>query len=186
MQGKLFVITGPSGVGKTTVSKKLREQIPNLKKLVTYTTRTIRENEVDGIDYHFVDKDTFEGMINRGELFEWAEVYEHLYGNRIKDLESLLEEGGATILVIDAQGAKTVESIQPDAVTIFLTAESPDIIAERIKKRGKFDTEDLQKRIAALEEEMQFAESADFVVQNKEGVLDETIIQIQHIIEENL
>ncbi len=186
MQGKLFVLTGPSGVGKTTVAEKLREAIPNLKRLVTCTTREPREGEVDGVHYHFLDKDAFMGLVASGEMFEWDEHYGHLYGSRNTDVDALIAEGGATLIVIDVNGAKTIETARPDAITLFLTAESKEVLVERIKSRGKWTEADLKKRFEELNAEMAFAKTADHVIENSEGKLEETVDRIRGIFEQEM
>lgn len=180
MAHKLYILTGPSGVGKTTVANRLLDQVPNLTKLVTYTTREPRAEETNGVHYNFVDEPAFTKMIEQNELFEWAKVYEQYYGNTTKDLEELLKKKDV-LMVIDVQGAKTVEEKRPEASSIFLTAESKDELMDRIKKRGKVKAEDLETRLVEYETEMAFAEKCDHQVMNAEGKIYETVEELKKI-----
>ena len=183
MTGKLFVITGPSGVGKTTIAEHLLDEMPNLVRLVTITTRQMRPGEVNGVDYHFVDRDTFDRMITGGELFEHAEVYGELYGNSTARLEELLASGKNVLMVIDVQGARTVSEKRSDATTIFLAADSVDNLVRRLLGRGKIEQQDLERRRGELETEMAFAAECTHTVVNKDGRIDQTVEQVQTIIE---
>lgn len=182
MAGRIFVITGPSGVGKTTVARGLLARIDTLKKVITCTTRPPREGETDGIDYRFVSVEAFEAMIKDGEMFEWAHVYDRYYGSRNADVNALLEEGFNVLFVIDVQGAKTIQEEHPEATTIFLEAESPEILFSRLEKRDHGATTALQSRKDALSEELAFASLCTYQIVNKEGALSETIAQIEKII----
>lgn len=186
MAGKLFILTGPSGVGKTTVAKRLLADVPTLRRLITCTTRPPREGEADGVDYHFFTKDAFLGMISRDELFEWAEVYGNMYGNQTAELEKHLREGASVLMVLDVQGAKSVKEKRPDAQVLFLTAESPLILAKRIQERGGAKPEDLDRRLRELPEEMAFATQAAVTVENGEGQLDQTVAALRAFIEDAL
>ena len=179
MPGQLYVITGPSGVGKTTVAYQLLERRSSLTRLITYTTRAPRPGEQDGVDYHFVTEDEFKRMIEEGELFEWAHVYDRYYGNREADLNRLLEEGQDVIMVVDVQGAKTIKTKRSDAFIIFLEAESPDILLARIERRSDGKPADIEKRRAALPEEMAFAAESHAVVKNQDGMIEETVKAVE-------
>jgi len=182
MKGKLVVLTGPSGVGKTTVANRLLEDMPNLTKLVTYTTREAREGEKNGVHYNFVSEDEFRAKIEAGEMFEWATVYDKYYGNAKSDLESLLGSGKDVLMVIDVQGAKTVEEIQPDAVSIFLNAESRNAMISRLEKRGQNKKQDLELRIRELDQELGYREICDYEVINADGKVEETVEEVKKLV----
>ncbi|MFH1142853.1 MAG: guanylate kinase [Candidatus Uhrbacteria bacterium] len=182
MPGKLFVLTGPSGVGKTTIAERLLTEMPDLTKLVTHASRDPRPNEQDGVDYHFVDKNTFRRMVDEGAFFEWAEVYDEFKGISTAELENLLASGKHVLMVIDVQGARTIKEKRPDATTIFLTADSVENLMTRLKGRGTNNDADLEKRRAQLETEIAFAEQCDHVVVNTEGQIDQTVEQVRKII----
>ncbi len=180
MTGKLYVLTGPSAVGKTTVAERLLAEVPNLKRVITYTTREPREGETNGIDYNFVDETTFRKMIDAGVMFEWAVVYDNLYGNSKDDIEKMLGEGKNVLLVIDVQGAKTVCDKMPDEVSIFIAADTEDLLG-RIKKRGSITESDLEARRGEIDNEIDYSRQCHHIVINEEGKLDETIAQVRQI-----
>ncbi len=182
MKGKLIVLTGPSGVGKTTVANQLLEDLPNLTKLVTYTTRQPREGEEDGVHYNFVSEENFKAKIEAGEMFEWATVYDKYYGNAKSDLESLLESGKDVLMVIDVQGAKTIEEIQPEAISIFLNAESREAMIARLEKRGQNKKQDLERRIKELDHELSYREVCDHEVINADGKVEETVEEVKKLV----
>ena len=118
--GALFVITGSSGTGKTTLVQAALQRIPNLCFSVSATTRPIRPGEQDGVDYHFHNLQSFNSMVNAGEMLEWAEVYGNRYGTPRAPVESALKQGRSIVLDIDVQGAEQVRSAMPEAIQIFL------------------------------------------------------------------
>lgn len=181
MAGKLYVLTGPSAVGKTTVAERLLAEVPNLKRVVTYTTREPREGETNEVDYNFVDEATFRKMIDAGVMFEWAVVYDHLYGNSKDDIKKMLGEGKNVLLVIDVQGAKTVCDKMPDAVSIFIAADTEDLLG-RIKKRGSITESDLEARRGEIDNEIDYSRACHHIVINEENKIDETVAQIKQII----
>ncbi len=183
MKGRLYILTGPSGVGKTTVAKELLARRSSLKKVVTCTTRPPREGEVDGTAYHFLDEKTFTDQIERGEMFEWAKVYNTYYGSRTSDVEALRETGADVLFVIDVQGARAIQQENPDAIIIFLTAESEEAILNRIDKRDQGKTVNLEARKEAYDDEIAFGETIEHKILNKTGALDETLSAIETLME---
>lgn len=186
MAGRIFVITGPSGVGKTTVARGLLARIDTLKKVITCTTRPPREGEVDGVDYRFVSVEAFEEMIKKGELFEWAQVYDRYYGSKKQDVDTLLQQGLDVLFVIDVQGAKTIQENNPRAVTIFLQAASPEALLERLEKRDNGKTTNINERKSALAQEMLFAPNCTYVITNDDGKMQEAVDQIHSIIQKRV
>lgn len=163
--GKVFIISAPSGTGKTTVAKRVLEQIPDLVKVVTYTTRPPRPGEIDGQDYKFVTKDEFEEKIGEGFFLEYANVYGNYYGTPKLDIEKILSEGKDALLIIDVQGAFKVKSLIEDAVSIFLLPPSFEELKRRIEGRGYAD-KNLEKRLSIAKEEIPCAKYFDYIVIN--------------------
>lgn len=175
MHGRVFILTGPSGVGKTTVAKELLKCLPNMARLITYTTRAPRVGEINGRDYHFISKDIFDKKIANGEFFEWAQVYNEWYGNSIHDLQMLKKTGGNVLLVVDIQGAKTIQSKLSEATSIFLQAESPEALMRRLKTRGKISPGDEARRRGQAAQEMTESKYCTHVVTAPEGKIKETV-----------
>ncbi len=147
-EGALFVVTGASGTGKTTLVKRALAEVPGLSFSVSLTTRPPREGEVDGRDYHFVDRARFESMRESGALLEWAEVYGNLYGTPRAPVEAQLTAGRSVILEIDAQGAAQVVRTFPAAVTIFVLPPDLDTIEARLRGRSTDDEAVIQRRVS--------------------------------------
>ena len=132
--GKLIVLSAPSGTGKTTVVKKLLEKIPNIIASVSFTTRPMRENEREGVDYFFVDKRKFETMVDDNQFIEHATVFGNYYGTQKESLSSNLKKGKDVILEIDWQGAQQVKEKMPSCIMIFLIPPSREALLSRLKK----------------------------------------------------
>ena len=162
----LFVLSGPSGVGKGTVSKRLQSSVPNLWLSVSWTTRPRRPTEVDGVDYVFVTKEQFEAERDAGGFYEWFEVFGDLKGTPRRPVEERLEAGWDVLLEIDVQGALKVKDLEESAVLIFLMPPSPDELRRRLVSRGTESTESLDRRLAAAAAEEAQASQFDYVVVN--------------------
>ena len=180
------MVTGPSGAGKTAVTDRVIEHLPTAHRLVTCTTRSIREGEVDGVDYHFVDRPNFEKRIADGAMAEWDEHYGNLYGIQKADVEQQLQAGGATVVCTDVAGAKTLKTLWPESIIIFLTAESKEVLEARIRGRGTTSEADVQGRLDRLPNELAYAKEADVVIVNPQGQLEETVGKIAQFIEKGL
>jgi guanylate kinase len=178
----LVVISGPSGVGKDTVIKRMKELGYPFHFVVTATTRPPREGEVQGVDYIFVSKDQFLEWIDQGELLEHALVYGEYKGIPKGQVRQALASGQDVMMRVDVQGAATLRSIMPDAILVFLVAGSEEELLARLRRRGTESKEALQRRIATLREEMGRVREFDYIVVNRDGQLDRAVEQIAAII----
>jgi len=165
-KGLLIVISAPSGTGKTTLCHMLLEEFPNMEFSISYTTRKPRPGELNGRDYFFVDRKTFERMIEEGDFLEWAEVYGNLYGTSKSQVLKALKEGKDILLDIDTQGALQVKKNFPEAVLIFILPPSLKELERRLKKRGTDDEETIKKRLQIAREEIRNALEYDYIVVN--------------------
>ncbi len=164
--GRLFIVSAPSGTGKTTLVDRLVERVPDLVKSRSYTSRPSRPGEVDGVDYNFVTRERFEEMARRGEFLEYADVFGNLYGTRRADTEAWLAAGRDVVLVIDVQGARQVRRRSPDAVGIFVLPPSFAALEARLRGRSQDSPEAIARRLdTARAEVLAFAEY-DYVVVN--------------------
>lgn len=177
----LVVLSGPSGVGKTTVTKALVEQGWGGHIVVTATTRRPREGEIDGVHYLFKTTQQFRELLARGELLEHAEVHGNLYGVPATPVREQLAAGRDVILTIDPQGAKTVRSRTSGAVFVFLAPESLDELVERMNRRGQDTPEQRALRLVNAERELAELPMYDYLIINRQGRLSETVEQLKAI-----
>ena len=167
-RGLLFIVSAPSGAGKTTLVERLVEQVPNLKMSRSYTSRAAREGEMDGVDYNFVSRARFEAMIAAGEFLEWAEVFGNLYGTSAADTARVLESGADLVLVIDVQGARKVRSRGMETTAVFVLPPSFTVLEARLRGRSKDSEDAVQRRLAIAREEVAGFAEYDYLVVNDE------------------
>ena len=178
----LVVISGPSGVGKDAVLGGLKELGRSYHFTVTATTRQIRTGERDGIDYIFLDTMTFQDMIRKDALLEWAVVYGRSYGVPRAQVKKALGMGKVVIVRTDVQGAATIKSLAPDGVFIFLAPPSMEILERRLRERKSDSSSSIATRIFTARQEMERLKEFDYVVVNQEGRLEEAVTAIDAII----
>jgi len=167
-KGRLFVITAPSGAGKTSLIDALMRADPSLKLSISYTTRAPRPGEKDGIDYHFVEDAAFVAMRERGEFLESAEVHGYRYGTSKRVITEALERGEDMILEIDWQGARQVRRVYPDCVGIFILPPSVEELERRLRSRAQDSEAVIQRRLANAREELDHAQEFDYRIINKD------------------
>jgi guanylate kinase len=167
-KGLLFIVSAPSGAGKTTLVERLVEQTPQLKMSRSYTSRPARPGESDGVDYNFVTRGQFEGMVARGEFLEWADVFGNLYGTSASDTDRLLTGGNDVVLVIDVQGARQIRSRGMAATTVFVMPPSRDVLERRLRGRSQDSEAAIQRRLQVAQAEVASFTEYDFIVVNDE------------------
>ena len=178
--GALFVVTGPSGSGKTTLVKAALERFEKLSFSVSATTRPMRKGEKNGVDYHFMNEETFRDAVNDGDFLEWAKVYSNYYGTLSAPVEKALSRGESIILDIDPQGAEQVRAKNINEVSIFILPPNIETLHKRLGSRNTDSTDVILKRMRESKEQLQNCIHFDYLVVNDD--LDSAINQFQSII----
>jgi guanylate kinase len=177
----LFIITAPSGVGKTSIIKELMQQdILNISTTVSHTTREPRVGEKQGVDYFFVETNKFKSMIKENEFVEHAKVFGQYYGTSKKQIQEKLSLNSNVILEIDYQGAKQVRDLYPNAISIFILPPDIQTIKQRLDKRGQDDEKVIKKRLQKTTEELSFYQEADYLIINDD--FSKAVTELHNII----
>ncbi len=179
-KGKLFVVAAPSGAGKTSLVNALVKQLDGIGISVSYTTRTPRPGDENGVDYHFVSESAFQEMAANGGFLEHAKVFGHYYGTGSAWVTDQLQQGIDVILEIDWQGARQVSELYPDAVLIFILPPSKEALQERLKARNQDAPETIQARLAESKSEMRHFDEFDYLVVNDE--FDHALADLIHLV----
>ncbi|MDD3608133.1 MAG: guanylate kinase [Halothiobacillaceae bacterium] len=179
-KGNLFIISAPSGAGKTSLVKALLQTTPGVNVSISHTTRGMRPGEVNGGDYHFVTTATFEEMSARGEFLEHACVFDNHYGTAKSSVELLLASGSDVILEIDWQGARQVKARMPDALTVFILPPSREALLERLRKRGQDDEIVIARRMRDAVAEISHHDEFEYLIVN--DVFDMALHDLQGLI----
>jgi guanylate kinase len=167
-RGQLFIVSAPSGTGKTTLVERLVQVVPNLKMSRSYTSRAARAGEEDGVDYNFISRETFESMVRGNEFLEWADVFGNYYGTSVADTERDLAAGQDVMLVIDVQGARQVKNRGIETIAIFVLPPSAAILEQRLRGRSKDSEEQIRRRLDVARREVDEFERYEYVVINDE------------------
>lgn len=183
-KGHLFILSGPSGVGKSTVAKELRRILPELKRIVTYTTRDPRPQEKNGIHYNFVTAQQFKNMIDEHAFLEWAVVHDKMYGTPKDSVKEHLDKGDHVLLIVDVQGGEQIKENAEDCHMIFLEPQSEEQLAKRLKKRKNIDEADFELRMMNAKKELAMRDFYDYRVINEEGDVKGTALKIADIVKE--
>ncbi len=180
MSGNLFVISAPSGAGKSTIIKALKERIEGLGYSISHTSRKPRGNENDGIEYHFLKKETFRSMIDAGAFVEWAQVYDDLYGTSFSSLDEQTASGLDVLLDLDTQGAKNIKKHFKNSVLIYVLPPSLDVLEKRLMARGTDAETVIKSRMKKTSGEIKQCVWYDYIIVNDD--LEKAIKEAQAII----
>ena len=181
-KGRLYVVSAPSGAGKTSLVKALMEREPRIQFSVSYTTRPQRPNEIPGRDYHFVSLERFNEMVEKREFLEHAKVFDNCYGTAVHTVQEALANGEQLLLEIDWQGAAQVRARIPEACSIFILPPSRLALEERLKARSTDSDEVIRRRLRDAAEDLGHWKEFDFVVVNDR--FDQAVADLQAIVEE--
>ncbi|MDH4216763.1 MAG: guanylate kinase [Gallionella sp.] len=180
MLGNLFIVSAPSGAGKTSLVQALLNINPQIDLSISYTTRAPRHGEHDGKDYHFVSRENFLAMAERGEFLESAEVYGNLYGTSQTWISKEIDRGRDILLEIDWQGAAQVRRLFPECISVFILPPSIEALEQRLKGRGKDNHEVIAKRMAAVREDVAHVAEFDYVIIN--DILNEALRELNAVV----
>ncbi len=165
-KGRIFIVSAPSGAGKTTLCRRLRDRFPDLRYSVSHTTRPPRPGETDGVDYYFISKEEFLAGVDSGRWAEWAVVHGNYYGTSVNFLTRCIRNGLDVLMDIDVQGGKQIMDKFPEAVGVFIMPPSMEVLEQRLIKRGQDKAESIQTRIVNAEQEIAEKEIYRYIIVN--------------------
>lgn len=180
-KGLILVLSGPSGVGKGTISGEIRKHNSNIELSVSATTRLPRVNEIDGVHYYFIDQEKFDELVEADAFAEYVRKYNSSYGTLKSELERIMNKGHNVLLDIEPNGAMNIKRIYPEAVMIFLIPKSFDALKERLWKRGSETYETFERRNADFVKELDTADRYDYIVVNDD--LSDAVKAVENIVE---
>jgi guanylate kinase len=180
-RGTLFVVSAPSGAGKTTLCREMRSRLPELAYSVSCTTRAPRAGERDGVDFRFMSEADFRAMLERGEFAEWATVHGNLYGTPALALEAALHDGNDVLLDIDTQGAAQLRARYPEAVLVFIVAPSMAELEQRLRERRSDEEKEIARRLQRARDEVTLWRRYDYLIVNRD--VKEAMEQLASIIQ---
>lgn len=178
--GLLFVVSAPSGTGKTTIVERLVQVVPDLRLSRSYTSRPIRDGERDGVDYTFITRARFEAMAADQAFLEWADVFGNFYGTCAADTDRELAAGRDLVLVIDVQGARQVRRLRPNVIAVFMLPPSFEVLEQRLRGRSKDSDAAIRRRLATARQEIAAVDAYDYVVVN--DALDACVERLKAIV----
>ncbi len=179
-EGLVFVVSAPSGAGKTTLCRAITDSLENLTHSISYTTRKPRSGEIDGRDYYFVSEERFRSMIDAGDFAEWAQVHSNLYGTSRRVLDDMVTRGIDVILDIDTQGAKQIKTRVEKAVFLFIMPPSLEILEERLRNRKSDDETEIRKRMQRALDEIRDYAMYDYIIENRD--FDRALSELRSVI----
>lgn len=185
-QNNIFIISGPSGAGEDSIINNLTKKHPYIHTVTTTTTRAMRPGESEGNPYHFVSAEEFRDMIARDMLVEWAQHYNgNFYGVTRQNFTAITSRGDIALWKIDYKGVITAKKKFPKIIAIFIMAESPDVLEQRIRKRGDVTEDYIAERMAYTKEWLRHTDIYDYTVINRQGRLEDAVAEVEHIILSN-
>jgi len=179
-KGILFVVSAPSGAGKTSLVRELRAQVDGFSVSVSHTTRARRPAEIEGLDYFFISRETFEAMAADGAFLEYAKVFDNYYGTARKTVEAVLSTGNDAVLEIDWQGAKQIKNLIPDCQTLFILPPSREALSHRLHGRGQDNEETIARRMYDAIAEMSHYADYDYLIVNDD--FDKAVADMRNIV----
>jgi len=179
-EGLPIIISAPSGAGKTTVCQALKKRLPDLNFSVSHTTRPPRNNEQEGVDYHYISREMFLKKTDNGEFLEWAKIHDNYYGTARKNIENTLQKGKDLVLELDVQGVEALRSLNYEGVYIFVLPPSMEELEKRLRERGTEPNDQIKQRLEAGKKEIAKGHLYDFAITNVN--IDETVEAILSII----
>ena len=180
-KGRLFILSAPSGAGKTTLCRELMKMYPDLNYSISYTTRAPRKGEQGGVDYHYIDKQEFKRGIDKGKWAEWAVVHDYYYGTSAEFLDDCIRNGRHVLLDIDVQGAMQIVKKFPEGITIFITVPAMNDLRKRLESRNGDNQAVIEKRLKNAEREMTFRDQYRHVVVNDR--LQDAVAELKHLMD---
>mgnify|MGYP001393536384 CR=1 FL=1 len=178
--GRIFVVSGPSGTGKSTLIRETRGKVPALGYSISHTSRPPRGREKNGVEYHFVSREIFQKMIDQGDFVEWAEVYQDLYGTSVSSLTSQIHLGVDVIMDIDVQGARNIKGHFREAILIYVLPPSLEILEKRLRERGTDDEKSIRTRLKKAAKEIKNCVAYDYLLFNDE--LEQAVEELKSIV----
>ena len=179
-RGQLFIVSAPSGTGKTTLVERLVQCVPDLRMSRSYTSRPARVGEQDGVDYNFITRERFELMVREGQFLEWADVFGNCYGTCAADTDAMLARGEDVVLVIDVQGARQVRSRGIETIGIFVLPPSARVLEQRLRGRSKDSEEQIRRRLEVASAEVDEYSQYEYVVVNDD--IEAAVGRLQSIV----
>ena len=183
MPGQIYVISGPSGTGKSTIIRGVREKTPGLAYSISHTSRAPRGGEQDGVHYHFVDQGTFRRMIEEGAFAEWARVYDDYYGTSYVSIENQVDQGGEVIMDLDPQGARNIKKAYQESILIFILPPSYGELEKRLRARATDEENVIQSRLHKARQELKECVHYDYLIFNED--LDRAVAETEAVITAN-
>jgi len=183
---KIFLISGPSGVGKDTIINEIKTLFKELHFVVTAVTRDRRSDEKEGVNHFFVSENQFKEMIDNDELIEWSKVYKNYYGVPKSQITIPTSEGKSVLLRVDVQGAQKIKQIIPEVISIFIKPENLQLIKKHLSSRGENSEAEIKRRMEAARNELKLSSSFEYAITNQEGNIGYVINEVKDIINKNL